>query len=143
MSSTLIVAAIFTLGLGAVHLRIPAIVRYATAIGADGPGARPLGAIGRGRAAYHLRRQDLIGIAWVMSNAASYVLISIGVVDLRLALGPPDAGLGPLSGWIAGWWAVRAIGQHALGRRPIDLVLAAWFWALAIVHLGWFVAVAR
>ncbi len=136
-------AGIFSLGLGAVHLRIPAIVRYAAAIGADGPGARPLGTIGRGRAAYDLRRQDLIGIAWVMSNAASYVLMSIGVVDLRLALGPPDPMLGPLSGWIAGWWAVRAIGQHALGKRPIDLALAAWFWALAIVHLGWFVGTIR
>jgi hypothetical protein len=131
----LLAAGVFTVGLGLWHLRIPAIVRYRDALGDDGPGVAPLGTISLGRLRYALRRRDLLGIAWVMSNAASFVLISVGLIDLRLALGEPESLVRPIALWIAGWWAIRAVSQHAIGRRPIDLALAAWFWLLAGVHL--------
>jgi hypothetical protein len=135
-------SAIFTVALGVWHLRIPARVRYREALGEDGPGRPPLGTIALGPLDYELRRRDLRGITWVMSNAASYVLVSIGLLDLRLAAGPPDPVLRPLVLWIAGWWAVRAVSQDAIDRRPIDLALAGWFWLLAGVHVAAFVTLA-
>ena len=131
----LLVAGVFSLGLGVWHFGIPSLVRYREAIGPDGAGVPSLGAIPLGPFRYELRRHDLVGIAWVMSNAASYVLISIGLLDLRLALASPDPALRPFVGWIAGWWALRAVGQGAIGRRPLDLALAGWFAFLAVVHL--------
>ena len=126
-------AGMFSLGLGVVHVAIPVIVRFGRAIGddADRP---PLGVIGVGRATYALRRTDLIGLTWVMSNAASYVLISIGVVDLAWAAGMNVVPIRPVAVWIAGWWALRAAGQLAIGRRPGDWVVVAWLFVLAAVH---------
>ena len=141
VSITFFVAGAFTLSLGIVHLRIPAIVRYRLAIG-DDDDRSPLGAIGRGAVRYELRRTDLLGIAWVMSNAASYVLISIGLVDLGWAVTAPAVAPTPIALWIAGWWAVRAISQHAIGGRAGDLLVAAWFWVLCLVHLAPFAGLA-
>ena len=129
-------AGVFTVVLGCVHVGIPRIVGYRAALdGGDVPGAIALPTIGRGRWTYRLRRDDLIGITWVMSNAASYVLVTIGILDLAWAAGWRGVPVVLGATWIAGWWAIRAIGQLALGRRQGDLIVAAWFAALAVVHL--------
>jgi hypothetical protein len=135
VNSMFFATGLFSLVLGLVHLWIPEIVRYRLAIGEDGSRS-PLGPIGRGPLRYQLRRRDLIGITWVMSNAASYVLISIGVLELGWALGREADASRPLAAWIAGWWAVRAVSQHALGWRRMDLVVAAGFWLLCALHLA-------
>jgi hypothetical protein len=70
-----------------------------------------------------------------MSNAASYVLLSIGLLDLAWAAGwhwLPVVGGGL---WVAGWWGIRAGGQLVVGRRRLDLAFATWFAALAVLHL--------
>ena len=135
LSVGLVGAGVFTVALGLVHLAIPRLVRYGAAIGVDGAGQPTLGTLGLGRLAYGLRRSDLVGITWVMSNAASYVRITIGVVDLAWASGwrsiPPELG----AAWIAGWWAIRAAGQLALGHRSGDIAAIAWFGAIAAGHL--------
>ena len=131
-------AGVFSLGLGIVHVAIPRIVRYRLAIGFDGDGDGDgvgLGRIGAGRLSYELRRSDLVGIAWVMSNAASYVLITIGLVELGWAAGWRGVPLGVGALWIAGWWAIRSAGQFALGHRRGDLAVAAWFAVLAAAHV--------
>lgn len=129
----MIAAGSFTLALGIVHLAIPRLVGYGAALGAarsDLPTLRLLGL------AYRLRPDDLIGLTWVMSNAASYVLITIGLLDLAWALGWRGLPIGLGAAWIAGWWSVRAAGQFVLGRRTGDVLVAAWFGVLAVVHLA-------
>lgn len=133
-------AGTFTIVLGIVHIAIPKLVGYGPAIGGDGAvgsatGPLPLGTIGAGRFTYRVRRNDLVGLAWVMSNAASYVLITIGIVDLAWVAGWRGLPIVLGATWIAGWWAIRAVSQFALGRRAGDVLVAAWFAALAVGHL--------
>lgn len=145
MSSPLLLAlaalcGTFTIALGIVHIAIPRLVGYGPAIGRDSAGGSatdpsPLGTIGAGRVTYRVRRTDLVGLAWVMSNAVSYVLITIGIVDLAWVGGWQGLPIALGATWIAGWWAIRAASQFALGRRPGDVVTAVWFAALALGHI--------
>jgi hypothetical protein len=125
-------AGTFTLALGIVHLGIPRLVGYPAALDASRADLPTLRLAGL---AYHVRRDDLIGLTWVMSNAASYVLITIGLLDLAWALGWRGVPIGLGAAWIAGWWAVRAAGQFALGRRSGDVLVAGLFATLAVAHL--------
>ena len=126
-------AGTFTLALGIVHLGIPRLVGDRVALAATRTDLRTLRLIGL---TYRLRPDDLIGVTWVMSNAASYVLITIGLLDLAWAAGWRGLPIGLGATWIAGWWMVRAASQFALGRRTVDVFLAAWFAGLAIAHLA-------
>jgi hypothetical protein len=97
----LAVCGLFTLILGTVHFFFPVLLDFEQAIPLEGSALRPfrLGPI-----RYATERRDVHGIAWVMNHAASYTLVSIGVIDLLAArwLGT-EIGL-LLSLWIAGWW---------------------------------------
>jgi hypothetical protein len=134
LTTGIIGAGLFSLVLGVIHLRIPAILRYAEAIGPD-EGQVPIGRIRSGLFAYGLRRSDLVGVTWVMSNAASYVLLTIGLVDVLWAAGWRGVPIAIGGVWIAGWWAIRAGGQLVVGRRFGDVAVAAWFACLALLHL--------
>lgn len=134
-SVVLAVAGVFTLGLGVVHLWIPRIFRFERAIGRDGDGGPALGDVGVGDRRYTLRRADALGLAWVMSNAASLVLISIGLLDLAWLTGWRAVPIGLGAAWIAVWWALRAVSQLAVGRRRIDWAFVAWFGALGVAHM--------
>jgi hypothetical protein len=124
----------FAIGLGVVHLAVPVIFRFPEAIGTDA-GRPSLGAIRLPLVPYRLRRSDLRGITWVMSNAASYVLVTIGIIDLAWVAG--WRGVSPAIGglWIAGWWGIRAGGQLAIGCRRLDRAVVAWFGGLAALHV--------
>jgi hypothetical protein len=136
MAALLVLAGAFSFGLGLVHLAIPRLFDFPGAIGADGPDVRPLHRRALGPWSYQLRRRDALGLSWVMSNAASYVLLSVGLVDLAWAVGwrgLPVAG-GAL--WIAGWWAIRSGSQLVVGRRTVDIAFVALFGALAVLHVA-------
>jgi hypothetical protein len=143
IAALLVVAGVFTVGLGIVHVVIPRLLDFDGAIGVDGPGVAPLRRLAIGARSYQVRRGDVLGLSWVMSNAASYVLVSIGLVDLLWAAGWRGLPLAGAALWIAGWWAIRAGSQLVVGRRPSDLAFTAWFGALAALHLaigsGWLV----
>ena len=133
MDMILAVAGVFAILLGVWHLGVPRWFDFPGAIGGEsGAALRPmrLGPWSRATA-----RREVLGLSWVMSNAASYVLVSVGIVDLVAAtwLGSPAAPL--IGGWIGGWWAVRAISQLAVGRRRLDVAVGLWFGGLALVHL--------
>jgi hypothetical protein len=129
-----VAAGVFSLVLGVVHLWVPRVFALDRAIGTDGPSVTELGSLGRGAWAYRRRRSDAIGIAWVMSNAASYVLLSVGLLDLAWAVGQRAVPIGIGGLWIAGWWALRAGGQFTVGRRPGDVAIAVLFAVLALLH---------
>jgi hypothetical protein len=129
-------AGFFSVWLGFVHVWVPRIFPYRAALGVDEVGTPPLGSIGVAGWRYERRRSDLVAISWVMSNAASYVLVSIGIVDLAWAIGDRTIPVGVGATWIAGWWALRAGGQFLVGRRRLDIGMAALFGALALGHVA-------
>ncbi|CAN5481872.1 hypothetical protein BH20CHL6_BH20CHL6_03900 [soil metagenome] len=111
MSILLSAAGLFTLGLSIWHLGVPRWFDFRDAIDPEGPERplRPLRPLVLGPLSRPNSRGEVLGITWVMSYAASYVLISVGVADLVWAtwLGTPMGRL--LAVWICGWWAVRAV----------------------------------
>jgi hypothetical protein len=127
-------AGTFTIGLGLVHFAVPRLIPFRPAIHPDVE-ARDLGGFRIGAFRHAWTRQDLMGITWVMSNAASYVLVTIGLVDLSIAAGGRALPVVLVGWWVAGWWALRAAGQLAVGRRPLDIVIATWFLGLASIHV--------
>jgi hypothetical protein len=132
----LAVAGLFSIALGLVHVAIPRLFDLPAAIGEDGPTVQPLRRLRLAGRSYQVRRRDGVGLTWVMSNAASYVLITIGLVDLAWLAGWRGLPIAGAALWIAGWWGLRAAGQLGLGRRRLDLAFVAWFGLLATVHLG-------
>jgi hypothetical protein len=131
--TALAVAGLFSVALGVWHLGVPRWFDFAGALRGPVSTLRPLR---MGPFAHRTTRSDVLGLGWVMSNAASYVLISVGVADLAAPawLGTRFAPL--IGGWIAGWWALRAASQLALGRRRLDVVLIAVFLGIAGVHIA-------
>lgn len=129
----LAVCGLFTLFLGTAHFFFPLLLDFAAAIPREGSPLRPfrLGPI-----RYATQRQDVYGIAWVMNHAASYTLVSVGLVDLLALrwLGTPTGLV--LSLWIAGWWFLRAGSQLYLGRRRGDWLILSGFVLLGFIHLG-------
>lgn len=132
----LLASGVFSLGLGAVHLLIPRIFDFAGAVGRDDAPLPHLATITAGPWRYRTRRADVLGLSWVMSNAASYVLISIGFLDLLAGGWAAQPAGRLLFAWIAGWWWVRAGGQLVVGRRSIDWAFAGLFTMLGAVSVA-------
>jgi hypothetical protein len=132
--SALTVTGVFTVALGAVHVAIPLLMDFDHAIPTAAVLPARLHVIGLAGLRYEVRRSDVRGIAWVMSNAASYGLITLGAADLaaRTWLATDMGRL--LAPWAVGWWALRAAGQFVLGRRVGDVAVGALFGWLAVVH---------
>lgn len=126
-------AGVFTLVLGTVHFFFPRLLDFAHAVPKQGPPLRPFRL---GPLRYATQRSDVHGIAWVMNHAASYTLVSIGLLDLFAGswLDAPYAWL--LGLWIAGWWFLRAASQLYLGTRRGDWLIVAGFTGLGLLHLG-------
>ena len=82
-----------------------------------------------------LLTQNLRGLMYVMNNAASYAIVLCGVADLA-----PARWLGSETGvWLclamAGFWLLRAASQFYIGRTPKNILAAAWFAGLGVLHL--------
>jgi hypothetical protein len=128
----LAIAGVFTTVLGTIHFFFPRLLDFAQAIPREGPDLQPFRL---GPLRYATLRSDVYGIAWVMNHAASYTLVSIGIIDLLAYrwLGSEVGRL--LLFWIAGWWFLRAASQLYLGRRRGDWLILAGFAWLGLVHL--------
>lgn len=134
MLSALTAAGVFTVALGIVHIAIPLLMDFDHAIPTAAVSPGRLHVLAFAGLRYEVRRSDVRGIAWVMNNAASYVLITLGAADLA-ARSWLTTDIGRLLAlWAVGWWALRAVGQFVLGRRVGDVAVGALFGALAVVH---------
>ena len=128
----LIGCGVFTVTLGTIHFYLPAFLRYRSAIVEnDAPFVLPI-------FKYETTRADLLGIVWIMNHAASYTLVSIGLLDI-IGRGWLRADGGWLALWIAGWWFLRAGSQVYMGRRWGDYVVMAVFALLGVIHVAVFV----
>jgi hypothetical protein len=140
VSSEILVAALaiagaFTVALGVVHIAIPVLMDFDHAIPTARTEPARLRSLAVGGFHYEVLRSDVRGIAGVMSNAASYVLITLGIADLMAATWISTEAGRLLGMWAAGWWAIRAAGQFIVGRRLGDVIVAGWFVVLAAVHV--------
>ena len=128
----LTVAGVISLTLGAVHFFFPVLLDFQNAIPKDGT---PLKPFRLWFIRYPTQRSDVHGIAWVMNHASSYVLVTIGGLDLLWGLWLPTPWGTWLSLWIAGWWFLRAGSQLYLGRRRGDWLILIGFAGLGVIHL--------
>ncbi|HEY7780259.1 MAG TPA: hypothetical protein VIC85_08620 [Ktedonobacterales bacterium] len=136
LTALLLLAGAFTLCLGLVHVILPALLDYRAVILDRDPPRKPPRPFHLRPTRYVVSLADRYGIVWIMNHAASYGLISIGLLDL-LASGWLRGDPGRLVAlWIAGWWFVRAASQLYLGRRLGDWLLLAWFAGLGLIHVG-------
>ncbi|MBV0902847.1 hypothetical protein [Haloarcula salina] len=123
----------FTVALGLVHFTMPRLFDFDGAIPIEGEPLRPLRLP---LVTYQTKRSDVRGIAQIMNHAVSYVLVTIGVLDL-LAGRWLAAWFAPyLLVWIAGWWFLRAATQRHMGSRVGDRLVAVGFAAIGMFHLG-------
>jgi hypothetical protein len=125
----LIGCGIFTVTLGTVQFFLPAMLHYDRAI------IEPDALFVR----YQTTRTDLLGMVWILNHAASYALVSIGLLDI-IGRGWLRSDGGWLSLWIAGWWFLRTGAQTYMGRRPGDYVVMTVFALLGVIHVAVFVA---
>jgi len=132
MNLLLIASGVFTIALGLTHFFMPLLFDFRGAIPTVGPELRPLRLPG---VRYSTRRSDVLGIAWIMNHAVSYVLITIGVLDLLASSWLQTVWGRWLAVWIAGWWFLRGGCQLFMGRRVGDWVLLVGFCALGALHL--------
>ncbi len=118
--------------LGIAHFWFLRLFDFRTAMPADGPPLRPvrLGPLG-----YQVRRSDTWGIAVVMNNATSFTILGIGLGHLWLWPRLEGEVLVAVTLWWAAFWALRAASQFALGRRPLDWLLASAFLLLAVLDV--------
>ncbi|MFI5271793.1 MAG: hypothetical protein ACHQ4H_02015 [Ktedonobacterales bacterium] len=129
-------AGAFTLVLGILHSFLPAALDYRTLLLDRPAGWRPPRPFRLWLTRYVVTLHDRYGIVWVMNHAASYVLVSIGLLDLfAWDWLRSDAGR-LLALWVAGWWLLRAVNELYLGRRAGDWLICAWFVALGLLHLA-------
>lgn len=127
------IAGAFTMLLGAVHFFMPVLFDFNAAIPFDGPKLKPFRLLFY---RYDTQRSDVRGVTWVMNHCVSFVLVSIGVLDV-FANQWLDAAVGVwLAGWIAAWWFLRAACQFYLGHRRGDWMVFAWFSLLGLLHVA-------
>lgn len=138
MRSLLAVSGVLTVALGIAHFFFPKLFDFDHAIPREGAPLRPFRL---GPLRYQTQRSDVRGIAWVMNAAASYVLVSLGALDLWASRhGWPAGSAGHLlSQWVAGWWFLRAGTQFYLGHRRGDWLIVTGFALLYVEHVlvGW------
>lgn len=119
--------------LGAVHILIPRLVDVEHAVPPLTAPLRSLPIIGD---RYRTRREDVLGVIWVSNNAATWVLLTLGIADLLAGRWlSTDAGR-LLALWAVGWWVIRAGSQLAFGRRAGDWAFVGLFGLAALVHLA-------
>ena len=132
LAPLLYVTGVFTVGLGLTHFVMPILFDFRHAIPRDGDPLRPFRLLFIG---YPTTRRDVYGIAWVMNHAASYALVTIGVLDLAWPWWLDTGGGRLLTLWIGGFWLVRAASQLYLGSRRGDRMIIAGFMAIGLLHL--------
>jgi hypothetical protein len=122
----------FTLILGILHFFFPILFDFRGAIPDKGA---PLKPFRLWFIRYATQRSDVYGIAWVMNHAASYTLVTVGLLDLFWTLWLHSSFGALVALWIAGWWFVRAASQLYVGRRWGDWLIVAMFAAFGVLHL--------
>src|SRR4029453_11986071 len=73
------ITGVFGLILGVLHFFFPLLFAFRGAIPAEGSPLRPFPLL---VTRYSTTRQDIYGLVWVMNNAASFAILTMGLLDL-------------------------------------------------------------
>lgn len=132
LPNLLYVCGAFGLILGALHFFFPILFDFRGALPREGDPLKPFPLI---ITRYATTRSDIYGLVWVMNNAASFAILTVGLLDLfwNAWLSTPYRSLIAL--WIALFYFIRAFSQLAMGRRRGDYLILAAFAALGCFHL--------
>lgn len=133
LAPLLYLTGVLTIALGILHFFFPILFDFNHAIPREGA---PLEPLRLGPVLYHTARRDVWGIAWLMNHHVSYVLVTIGIVDLLPALWLRGASGAAVAMWIAVWWFMRAATQLYLGRRRGDWLILVAFASFGALHLA-------
>ncbi len=121
----------FSLLLGILHFFFPILLDFEHAIPKAGQSLKPFRLL---FIEYQTKRSDVLGIAWVMNHCVSFVLVTIGIVDLCFSQWESLPFAPYLSAWIGVWWIIRAFSQLYLGRRKGDWIILFGFVSLGLIH---------
>ena len=124
---------VFGLLLGTAHFFFPVLFDFRRAIPPEGAPLKPFHLLG---IHYATKRNDVYGLAWVMNHCVSFVLVTIGVLDVCWPMWLPTSGGPLLSYWISGWWCLRGVCQLYLGRRQGDWRILWAFVSLSVLQAG-------
>lgn len=127
-----VIAGLFTLTLGIVHFFLPILLDFKSAIPRDGTALKPFKLL---FFSYPTKRSDVNGIAWIMNHCASFVLVTIGCLDLFFLNWLTESAAGKyVCFWIATWWFIRSFSQFYLGQRKGDWFVFFGFSAIGGLH---------
>ena len=128
----LYVTGVFACALGVLHFFFPLLFDFRGALSLEGPPLKPFPLL---FTRYDTTRQDIAGLVWVMNHAASFMILTAGMLDLfwRVWLNEPYSALVAL--WVALFYFVRAGSQLYMGRRRGDWMVLTAFAALGIMHV--------
>lgn len=133
LTIALYLAGMFTVALGILHFFFPVLLDFKQAIPKNGTPLKPFHIFFYH---YETKRSDVHGIAWVMNHCVSYVIVTIGLLDLFSTKWLHTSVGCALALWIAGWWLLRAITQLYLGRRRGDWFTLIWFSLISLLHVA-------
>jgi len=125
---------LFTSVLGAAHFFFPHLFHYQRLIYAESNLQREIEPFRLGAFTYPLSLDSLYGLIWLMNNHVSFVLVSIGWVEVFYSRWLLDQAH-YLILWFAAWWLLRAGSQLLLGRTWRNWLVLLWFLSLSVLHL--------
>lgn len=123
---------IFSLALGILHFTFPLLFDFRGAIPENGTPLKPFPLI---ITRYNTSRQDIRGLVWVMNIAASFAIVTVGLLDLFWNVWLPTSYGALIAVWIALFWFLRAASQLFMGRRWGDWVIIVAFAFIGAMHL--------
>lgn len=132
LSNLLYLTGIFSLALGILHFSFPLLFDFRGAIPENGAPLKPFPLI---VARYNTSRQDIRGLVWVMNIAASFTIVTVGLLDLFWNIWLPTSYGALVAVWIALFWFLRAASQLFIGRRWGDWVILVAFASIGVLHL--------
>lgn len=132
LPNLLYVCGVFGILLGAAHFFFPLLFDFRGAIPRAGDALKPFPLL---LTQYRTTRTDIYGLVWVMNSAASFAILTVGLLDLFWRVWLYSAYGTLIAVWIALFYFIRAASQLAMGRRRGDWLICAAFAALGAFHL--------
>lgn len=132
LPNLLYVCGAFGVILGVLHFFFPLLFDFRGAIANEGNALKPFPLlVGK----YNTRRSDIYGLVWVMNGAASFAILTVGLLDLFWTVWLHSAYGVLIAVWIALFYFIRAASQVAMGKRRGDWLILGAFAALGVFHL--------
>lgn len=132
LPNLLYVCGVFGIILGVLHFFFPLLFDFRGAIPRTGDALKPFPLL---LTQYRTTRSDIYGLVWVMNSAASFAILTAGLLDLFWRVWLYSAYGALTAFWIALFYLIRAASQLAMGKRRGDWIICAAFAALGFFHL--------